>query len=134
MEKRPTSLTVIGCWMVISAVMTTLSIATMGSNPMAMRMLEQMHVSLQFQQALGAVGAIVCAASAYGLFKGQPWSRVLYVAWSIVGTAIASVTSPIKSILIFSVIIVAAIAYFLFRGDANRYFAAKGLQLTRNDA
>jgi hypothetical protein len=133
MEKRPLPLTIIGWWMIISALLTAVSIATMGSNQVAMRMLEQMHVSLQFQQALGAAGVIVALASAYGLFKAQPWSRVLYIAWSIISTAIATVTSPIKSVLIFSVIIVLAIAYFLFRGDANRYFAAKGVQLKRGD-
>ena len=133
MQNRPLPLTIIGWWMLISAVFTTFSVATMGSNPMVLGMLEQMHVSLQFQQALGAIGVIVALASAYGLFKGQPWSRVLFLGWSIVGTAIAAVTSPIKSLLIFSAIIVVAMAYFLFRGDANRYFAAKGLQLTRND-
>lgn len=134
MPKRPLALSIIGWWMVISAVFGLYSIVTMGSNPMVLRMLEQMHVSLAFQQAIAAVGMVVALASAYGLFKGQPWSRLLYVGWNIVGLCIALVTSPIKSLIIFSVLIVAVIAYFLFRAEADRYFAASAFQLRRTGA
>lgn len=134
MEKRPIAVTIIGCWMVLGALLTLYSIATMGSNPVMLRMLEQMHISLRFQQVVGVIGVIVCAVSAYGLFKAQPWSRVLYIGWSIIGLGIGFFTSPVKSFVVISVLIFAVIAYFLFRPDADRYFAAKGLQLSRNDA
>lgn len=133
MEKRPLSLTIIGWWMVISAVFGVYGVVTMGSNPTVVRMLEQAHLSLAFQQAVTGIGVVVALACAYGLFKGQPWSRVLYVGWSIVGLVIALVTSPIKSLILFSVAVVAVIAYFLFRPQADDYFAAGKFALRRND-
>lgn len=134
MEKRPLSLTIIGWWMVLAALFTGYSILTMGSNPVAMRMIEQMHVSLLFQQILGAIGIIVSLVSAYGLFKGLPWSRVLYIGWAIIALGFGLVTSPVKSINLLSAIFFAAIAFFLFRPSANRWFAARGLQLQRQEA
>jgi hypothetical protein len=134
MDKRPLSLTIIGWWMVISALLTAYSVLTMGSNELAMRMLAQMHVSLLFQQVMGTIGIIVSLACAYGLFKGLPWSRVVYVGWSIVGMGIGFVTSPMKSIIILSAIVLLIIAYFLFRPAADRWFAARGLQLRRGGA
>ena len=35
-----------------------------------------------------AGGAAVALVSAYGIFKGLPWSRVLYVGWSVIALAI----------------------------------------------
>src|SRR5215213_1201742 len=134
MEKRPLSLTIIGWWMAISVLFGIYSLVTMGSNPIVLRMLEQIHVSLAFQQALAAIGAIVAAVSAYGLFKGQPWSRLLYIGWNIVGLVIALAISPVKSLIIFSVALVAVIGYFLFRADADRYFAADKFALRRKHA
>ena len=134
MDNRPLSLTIIGWWMVIGSLFGLYATLTMRSNALAMRMIEQMHLSVAFQQAVGAVGCVIGLACAYGLFKAQPWSRVLYVGWGIVGMVISLFTSPFKSVLIIGVVITAAIAFFLFRPVADRYFAAKWLQLQRSDA
>ena len=103
MQNRPVSIIVIGIWMIFSAVVGLFGAVTMQSNPIAQQMIEQMHMNVAFQQAVGIIGAIVAAACAYGLFKAQPWSRVLYVGWSVIGLAIAFVTSPMKSMVIVSV-------------------------------
>ncbi len=134
MEKRPLSLTIIGCWMIFGALAGLYSSLTIRSNALAMRMIEQMHMSIALRQTMAVIGCVVGLACAYGLFKGQPWSRVIYVGWSIVGLAIGLFTSPFISIMIISVIVLAVVAYFLFRPAADRYFAAKGLQLQRTDA
>jgi hypothetical protein len=134
MEKRPLSLTIIGWFLVISALMSLYSVLTMGSNEIAMRMLAQMHVSLLFQQVMAGIGIIIALVSAYGIFKGLPWSRVLYVGWGIIGMAIGFFTSPAKSMIILGSLFVLVIAFFLFRAAADRWFAAKGLQLQRGEA
>jgi hypothetical protein len=134
MEKRPLSLTIIGWFLVITAIFGLYAALTMASNPVAMRMLEEMHTSLRFQQAMGVVGTIIALACAYGIFKGLPWSRVLYVGWGIVGLIIGFFTSPMKSVLILSLVFLAVIGFFLFRPVADRWFAAKGLQLQRGEA
>lgn len=133
MEKRPLSLTIIAWFLVLTGLFSIYGVLTMGSNPVALRMIEQMHTSLRFQQAIGVIGTIVALVSAYGVFRGLPWSRVLYVGWGIIGAIIALITSPMKSVAILSIIFLVIIAYFLFRPAADRWFAAKGLQLQRGD-
>ena len=134
MEKRPLSLTIIAWFLLITSLFGLYSVLTMSSNEMAMRMLEQSGVSLQFQQAMGVISCVIAVICAYGIFKGLPWSRVLYVGWSVVSLAIGLFTSPFKSVLILGIVFLLVIAYFLFRPTADRWFAAKGLQLQRGDA
>jgi hypothetical protein len=131
MDKRPLSLTIIGWFLVVTGLFGAYAALTMGSNEMARQMMADNGMSLRFQQALGVIGAVVVLASAYGIFKGLPWSRVLYVGWMIVSILIGLVTSPFKGMLMLSVLFVVVIGYFLFRPEADEWFAAKGLQLQR---
>lgn len=134
MEKRPISLTIIAWVLIISAVFTVVSVFMMASNPVAAAAIERMHTTLLVQQVLGVLGVLVAAACAYGIFKGLPWSRVLYVAWGLLGVVYALVASPIKSSALVSLIFIAVIAYFLFSKRANLWFAARGLMLQRERA
>ena len=131
MEKRPLSITIIGWFLIILALFGLYGAFTMGSNPVAMKMLEDMHASLRFQQAWAVIGSIVTIVCAYGMLKGQPWSRVLYVAWGIVGLIIGFVTSPMKGLLIFSLVLLVVIGALLFSLTGNQWFAARGLALKR---
>lgn len=131
MEKRPLSLTIIGWFLILGGLFGAYSALTMGSNEVALRMMEDSGMSLRFQQALAVIGAAVALVSAYGIFKGLPWSRVLYVGWSVVALAIGLATSPFKGIMMLSVLFLVVIAYFLFRPEADSWFAARGLQLQR---
>lgn len=131
MEKRPLSLTIIGWFLILGGLFGAYSALTMGSNEVALRMMEDSGMSLRFQQALAVIGAAVALVSAYGIFKGLPWSRVLYVGWSVIALAIGLATSPFKGIMMLSVLFLVVIAYFLFRPEADSWFAARGLQLQR---
>ncbi len=131
MDKRPLSLTIIGWFLIVTGLFGAYASLTMGSNEMARQIIADSGMSLRLQQGLAVVGAIVVVASAYGIFKGLPWSRVLYVGWMILSLAIGLLTSPFKGMLMLSVLFVVVIAYFLFRPEANAWFAAKGLQLHR---
>jgi hypothetical protein len=132
MEKRPLSLTIIAWFLVITSLLGLVGVLTMGSNPTAMKMLEQMHVSLLFQQVWGVINCVVVLICAYGIFKGMPWSRVLYVVWGIIGLAVAFMTSPMKAVLVLSLIFLVVISIFLFSHKANEWFAASGLALKRD--
>ena len=99
MEKRPLSLTIIGWFLVITTLFSLYGVLTLGSNELAMRMFEQMQVSLRFQQAIGVIGSVITLVCAYGIFKGPPWSRVLYVAWGIVAWPSASLPRPFAPFL-----------------------------------
>jgi hypothetical protein len=134
MEKRPVSLTVIGWLLVVFALFGIYGLVTAGSNPMVAPMLAKMGVSLALYEAWGALGIIIGLACAYGVLKGLPWSRVLYLVWGIIGLAVGLYISPIKSVLVFSLIFLVVICVFLWTNAANDWFQARGLMLKREAA
>jgi len=131
MQTRPLSLTIIGWLLIVFSLFGLFGVVSMGSNAAAMKMLEQMHTSLLFQQVWGVLGAIINVAVAYGIFKGLPWSRVLYVVWGIVGLVVAAYTSPIKVAVVVGLIFLVVISAFLFTNSANDWFCARGMMLKR---
>ena len=131
MQTRPLSLTIIGWLLIVFSLFGLFGVVTMGSNAAAMKMLEQMHTSLLFQRVWGVLGAIINVAVAYGIFKGLPWSRVLYVVWGVVGLVVAAYTSPIKVAVVVGLIFLVVISAFLFTNSANDWFCARGLMLKR---
>jgi hypothetical protein len=134
MTKRPLSLTIIGWWLAISAVFGIYGLLTMQSNPTVMQMIEKAGSSLAMHQAFSAVGIVVAAICSYGIFKGLPWARVLYIVWTVVSLAVMAFVLPMVSVLVLSVVFFAVISFFLFRPAANEWFAARGFQLHRNAA
>jgi hypothetical protein len=131
MEKRPLSLTIIAWVLVVLSVLALVGMFTMGSNPAMVKAMQQMHVSLAFERTWTAVGVIINLIVAYGIFKGQPWSRVLYVVWGIIGLVAGFFISPMKAALVVSLIILVVISIFLFGEKGNDWFSARGLMLKR---
>ena len=131
MEKRPLSLTIIAWVLIIFALLGLYGVFTMGSNPLMMKMIEQMHISLAVEQAWGVLGAIVNIVCAYGILKGMPWSRVLYVVWGVIGLVVGLYISPMKMVLVLSLVFLVVIAAFLFGNKANDWFSARGFMLSR---
>jgi len=64
MQTRPLSLTIIGWLLIVFSLFGLFGVVSMGSNAAAMKMLEQMHTSLLFQQVWGVLGAIINVAVA----------------------------------------------------------------------
>jgi hypothetical protein len=131
MEKRPTSMTVIGVLLIIFALFGLIGAFTAASNPTMTKVLEQMHMSLLFYQALAVVGSLISVACGYGVLKGQPWSRVLYLVWGVISLGINLYTSPMKGLVVFSLIFLVIIVGFLFTNTANDWFSARGFMLKR---
>lgn len=131
MEKRPLSLTIIAWFLVVMSLLGLYGAITIGSNQVALKMINQMGIPLLFEQVWGAIGAVVSLICAYGIFKGQPWSRVLYVVWGLIGLVVGFFVSPMKSVLVLSLIFLVVISIFLFSDKANDWFSARGLMLKR---
>jgi uncharacterized membrane protein YeiH len=129
MAQRPISITIIAWLLIVLTALNLVVMAVMGS-----KIAEQMHVSLQFLLIWGVVSAIVTLVCVYGFFKGQPWSRVLYVLWSVVGLIVSWNTSPSKVSVLVGLIILIVVAFFLFRENANDWFQARGFMLKREVA
>ena len=131
MEKRPLSLTIIAWVLIILSLLGLVAMFTMSSRPEFAQQLAQMHASLAFLKAWSVIGAVVTVICAYGILKGQPWSRVLYVVWSIIGIVVSFYTSPQKASILISLVIVVVVSIFLFGEKANVWFQARGLMLHR---
>lgn len=134
MAKRPLSIAIIACFLGIFSLLGLYGVMTLGSNPQAQKLLEQTNMSLQFLQIWGAIGAIVTIIAAFGIWKGLPWGRVLYVVWNVIGIAVSFYTSPQQAMIFVSILIFVVIAAFLFTNRANEWFQARGLALTREPA
>jgi len=131
MEKRPLSLTIIAWILIVLSVLALIGTFAMQSNPQMVKMQEQMHTPVLFQHAWTVLGVIIDLIVAYGIFKGQPWSRVLYVVWGIIGLVVGFFILPQKAYLVFSLIVLVVISIFLFSAKANEYFSARGFMLKR---
>jgi hypothetical protein len=131
MEKRPLSLTVIAWLLIALSLLALIGTFAMQSNPQMVKMQEQMHTPVLFQHAWTVLGVIIDLIVAYGIFKGQPWSRVLYVVWGIIGLVVGFFILPQKAYLVFSLIVLVVISIFLFSAKANEYFSARGFMLKR---
>jgi hypothetical protein len=131
MEKRPTSLTVIAWLLIVLNLIGLALVFVMGSNPAMLKATEQMHVSLVFLQAWSVVGTIINLLCAYGILKGLPWSRVLYVVWGIIGLGVSAYSSPNKASVVLGLIIFVIISVFLWTNTANDWFQARGLMVSR---
>jgi hypothetical protein len=133
MIKRPLSIAIIAWFLGIFSLIGLYGVFTMGSNPAMAKMVEQSHMSLQFLQIWGAVGAVVTIISAYAIWKGLPWGRVLYVVWSVIGIVVSFYTSPMQSAILISIVFFVVIAGFLYTNRANEWFQARGFALSRED-
>lgn len=134
MQKRPLSLTIIAVFLALFSLLGLYGTLTMGSNPAAVKMLEASKVPLMFLQIWGVIGCIVTLACAYGIWKGLPWSRVLYVVWNVIGILVSFFTTPQQSLILVSIVIFVVIAGFLYTNRANEWFSARGFALKREDA
>lgn len=130
MEKRPVSMTVIAVLLALGAVGGLFSAATVASNPLTVKMLQQTHTPVIFEQTWNVCQAIVSAICAYGIFKGLPWSRVLYVVWGAIGIVVTAYTLPMMYAVV-SLIFVVVVSVFLWTNAANDWFQARGLMLSR---
>jgi hypothetical protein len=122
MIKRPTSVTVIAWIVIISALFAAFGVFRIDSNPVAAKLLAQSPLPASVHMAFGIFGAVVCLIAGYGMLKGYPWSRWLYVGWGLIGLLFSYFTVPIMSVLVMSLVFLGIIAFFLFRPVANAWF------------
>jgi hypothetical protein len=131
MQQRPTSITVIGVLLIIFTLFGIFGLATAGSNPAMTKAIEQMHVSLALYEAYGVLGILINLAVIYGIFKGLPWSRVLYLGWGIIGLVVGFFIAPVKAAIAVGLVILVIVCGFLWTNTANDWFQARGLMLKR---
>jgi len=131
MEKRPVSLTVIAVILIIFSVLGLIGSVAMGMLPGSAMNLQQLHVPLMVLRVLGAIAAIINLAVAYGILKGLPWSRVLYLVCGLLNLGFNAYALPTKGGVVFGLVVLVVICVFLWTNAANDWFQARGLMLSR---
>ncbi|MRW89056.1 hypothetical protein GJ699_03570 [Duganella sp. FT80W] len=120
--KRPTSISVIAWFLIVTSVIALPFQHRSLSDPIAYELLSRSVLPVSVQIALAYAGLAMSLACGIGMLKGFDWSRKVYVGWSVFGLLIGLFTSPMKLVLIPGALILALFAYFLFRPQANAWF------------
>ena len=122
MKERPTSVTVIS-WILIVMGALSLVTGTLGMlMPETKEIMKKSPIPFNVQIIMMYASltiSIVCGAA---MLKGKNWARYFYVISSAIGIIIGFLTSPMKGLMVPSLIFIIVIAIFLFRADANEYF------------
>ena len=134
MEKRPTSITVIGVLLLVFTLLGVVGLVMTATTAAMAEQVAKMHISLPMYQAYGALGIIINLVCVYGIFKGLTWSRVLYLVWGIIGLVASFYISPMKASVVIGLILLVVICGFLWTNTANDWFQARGLMLKREPA
>lgn len=122
MNKRPLSVTIIGWFLIVTSIFSLFSALMMGSNPQVSAMLAESPLPQSVHEIVGIIGGLISLVSGYGILKGFNWARILYIAASVAGLLFSLLTVPMVSIIVLGVVMLAVIAFFLFRPAANDWF------------
>jgi formate hydrogenlyase subunit 3/multisubunit Na+/H+ antiporter MnhD subunit len=119
MNKRPHSVTVISCLFLIAGLVGLAYHATefKAGGPIRYELVWVCLVRLV---------AIICAVF---LFRAKNWARWLLVIWIAYHVVLSAFHSPAQ--LIVHGLLLAAVAYFLFRPDAAAYFRGRRAESSR---
>lgn len=124
-NQRPISVTVIGILLLVSAGMSVLSTTCVFLVPESLAIMEQSGIPIAIQIAISFTGILITAVSGYALLKGYGWGRWLYLIAGAIGWVYAIITNPNKLMTLPNLLVLIAAAIFLFRRDANEYFAPR---------
>ena len=125
-KTRPTSITIIAWFLIVTNTIGVFGCVMALNNPQAQAIMAQSPLPIPVQYALGIAGMVIVFACAVGMLKAQAWSRIVYVAWNLIGTAIGLATSPFKLMILPGFVLFLVICFFLFRPAANSFFAESG--------
>jgi len=129
---RPLIITIVGWWLIVTAITTAYSIYYISSYD---------EVPVWGDTSVGAVwiiifnviNGIVYLASGYGILNGKSWGRTVYLIYtplSILVSAIAFQNE--QSIIIIGLLYFSLIAFFLIRKDSNDFLNGNYEQSTRD--
>lgn len=122
MHKRPLSVTIIAWFLIVTSLFNLFSILTMANNSIVAKMLAESPLPHAVHQAFGIASTVIALICGYGILKGFNWARFLYLAAGVLGLVFNVVTVPMISVIVMGIVMLAVIAFFLFRPEANAWF------------
>lgn len=124
MKERPTSISVISWILIIMGGISLVATTAMINNPAVRDLMSKSPIPIPVQYAMAYVGFLILIISGIAMLKGHNWARFLYVIYSLIRLIIDIATLPIKAAIIPGVVVFLFAAFFLFRLNANAFFAA----------
>src|SRR5438874_6130565 len=121
MINRPTSITIIGWWLLLSGLYGVFVSATMEMNPIAMQMAARSAVPLGVQEIYGVMNGFVIAACGIGFLKGMWWSRLVYLVWALLRLLLGFFIAPLWVVLLGGIIYFLVLSA-LCRRSVNLWF------------
>jgi hypothetical protein len=122
MDKRPLSVTIIAWFLIVASLYSAFTFSSTFNNPIAQQILAQSPVPRSVLMAISAFNLVLNLVVGVALLKRQDWGRYVYVAFGLIGIVVGFFTSPIRSVILISIIFLAVFAFFLFRKPANDWF------------
>ena len=124
MGERPTSVTVIAWFLIVTGIISIISsvISIINPNPMVEEIMSRNPLPVPIQELLQYIGIAVSIVSGIYMLDGANWARFLYVVWSFIGILISIIALPNLIFVIPGLIFWIVITSFLFRSQANDYF------------
>jgi hypothetical protein len=124
MKKRPTSITIIAWFFIVSGVISifTTAIAFKLENPITEKLMAENLLPIPVQYAFMYIGLLVSIACGIGMLKRKNWSRLLYVYWTAFALLVSVLTVPLKTMIIPGAVFYAVVLFFLYREVATEYF------------
>lgn len=122
---RPRSVTIIGWYLLLSGAYTTIYFGLnykLFDEPLMRKMMEASPLPAEVQIGQIFAGGAIAVITGLAMLKGQNWGRWLYVIWLAVGLIAGLFTSPMKVLLLPSLLVLIAFSFFMFRPKANAFF------------
>ncbi|WP_417760349.1 hypothetical protein [Shewanella sp.] len=123
MKERPTSVTIIGWYLVVVSLLSLMTGMLTLNNPIAQQMMQSNALPVAFQYLFSATALFVLVINGFLLLKGNNVGRWLYIGWHLFSFALSMFNLSSKAVLIPGLIIFLLITFLLFRPNANAYFA-----------
>lgn len=129
MKKRPTSITIIAWYLIVTAPISLVAIPMSLNNPMAKEMMNRSLIPIPVQYFIMVLGLVICLITGIAMLKGKGWSRYLYVCWHIVTIIVNLATSPFKAAMVPATLLLLVYTIFVFRPVASEYFRAEASEM-----
>lgn len=122
MKTRPTSVTVISWFLIITGLISGIMSFVMRDTPEVQAAMAQHPLPVHYQYVLLYVGLAISIISALLMLQGINAGRLLYTGWGTIGLIIGFATSPTPMILIPGTVIFGLFVALLFSKKASAFF------------
>lgn len=123
MKSRPTSITIIGYYLIVSGALVPISILYVLVDARAVEYMKMVRMPMSIQYINMFLKVLITLGCGIGLLKGKNIARFVFLAWNVIGFLVALFTIPAKMLLVPGMVFFLVLMIFLFSPKANRYFA-----------